>query len=195
MGNADDRVDYQLYATATGRPVALQELGQFIAGYDVVIFGEYHGQPVLHRLELELLRQAYLSHSNFAVSLEMFERDAQKPLDDYLLGRGDEATFLSQSRPWKTYQRDYRPLVEFARRRGLKVIAANIPRPAAAQYDKEGNLEAVEMPWRPYLPRVHSVPDGEYRRRFTEYLTSMDAGSGMSLSPARRLLPGPVPEG
>lgn len=177
--------DYQLYVTATGRPVAAQELGQLIAGYDVVIFGEYHGQSVLHRLELELLRQAYRSHSNVAVSLEMIERDAQDVLDDYLAGRSDEARFLDRSRPWKTYSRDYRPLVEFARHRGLKVIAANIPRPAAAQYAKEGNFEAIEMPWQPYLPEKHWVLDGEYRRRFVEYMTSMDSGNGTSLSPAR----------
>jgi hypothetical protein len=72
-------------------------------------------------------------------ALEMFERDAQPALDDYLAGRIDEATFLAASRPWRNYATSYRPLVEAARRAGAPVVASNVPRPLRQRIDSEGD--------------------------------------------------------
>ena len=60
--------------------------------------------------------------------MEMFERDAQIVLDEYLNDLITEKKFLDDSRPWENYKTDYRPLVEFARVNKLNVIAANAPR-------------------------------------------------------------------
>ena len=62
----------------------------------------------------------------------MFERDVQDILDAYLKGKISEKKFLKQARPWPNYLEDYRPLIEFAKKKGMPVIAANLPRRAAA---------------------------------------------------------------
>jgi len=164
--DASGKGGYRIYDTASGQPVSLKKLGESIGAYDVMVFGEYHDNQVLHRLEEEVLIEVYTQHPNLAVSLEMFERDAQQTLNAYLAGRLNEAVFLEQSRPWKNYGSDYHPLVEFAKEKGLRVLAANIPRSMAAYYARQGTLGGIDGAMRHYLPAVHRAPDGEYRQRF-----------------------------
>ena len=53
----------------------------------VVFFGEQHDDPETHRAEAELLEAIARSGRPVVLSLEMFERDVQGVLDDYLAGR------------------------------------------------------------------------------------------------------------
>lgn len=184
---AGSKADYRIYDTETGKCLSFDKLTKASKGYDVVVFGEYHDNPVLHRLEKELLTAVYEQYPNVAVSLEMFERDSQQILNAYLAGRVSEAVFLEQSRPWKNYGSDYRPLVEFAKAEGLPVIAANIPRSVAAHYARKGTLEAVEETMRQYLPRIHRAPDGEYRQRFLAQMQAMsNKHSAMPVTESQR---------
>ncbi len=174
---------YHVYETASGSRLTVEGISQKIKDYDVVVFGEYHDNPVLHCLEKELLTAVYEQYPNVAVSLEMFERDTQQILNAYLAGRVSEEAFLEQSRPWPNYRSDYRPFVEFAKTEELPVLAANIPRAIAAQYARSGMLAAVEETLRQYLPRIHSTPDGEYRQRFFGQMQAMsDKHSAMPVT-------------
>ncbi len=168
-------VVYQCYETVSGKAVSVEDVSQLVREYNVVIFGEYHDNQALHRLEEELLQTVYVQHPMLAVSLEMFERDVQQLLNDYLASDITETTFLAQSRPWPNYQRDYRPLVEFAKKKGLQVLAANIPRRMASDYAKQGSLEGVDETMQQYLPAVHRTPDSEYKRRFFAQMQSVKA--------------------
>src|SRR5262245_63222008 len=76
---------------------------------DVVFVGEQHDDPATHRLERAILEGLARRRSNILVALEMFERDVQPSLDDYLAGRMSEEEFLNSSRPWPRYAIDYRP--------------------------------------------------------------------------------------
>ena len=97
---------------------------------DVVFLGETHTDRLTHDAELELFARLAAARDGACVlALEMFERDVQPLLDDYLGGRIDEAQFLLQSRPWGNYKSDYRGLIEHARAHGLPVVASNFPAP------------------------------------------------------------------
>ena len=63
-----------------------------------------------------------------ALSLEMFERDVQHILDEYLQDLITESQFKSSARPWEHYDADYRAMVEMAKAVGVPVLAANAPR-------------------------------------------------------------------
>src|SRR6185295_4257295 len=54
---------------------------------NVVFFGEQHDDPETHRAEAELLDAIGRSGRPVVLSLEMFERDVQGVLDDYLAGK------------------------------------------------------------------------------------------------------------
>jgi uncharacterized iron-regulated protein len=110
---------------------------------DVVLVGEQHDDPNTHRLELAMLEGLARRGVPVIVSLEMFERDVQPVLDRYLSGEIPETQFLAESRPWPRYATDYRALIEFARARKLRVVAANVPRRLASEVSRKG-LDAVD---------------------------------------------------
>jgi hypothetical protein len=89
-----------------------------------------------------------------ALSLEMFERDVQTVVDEYLGGLISERHFLLSSRPWNNYATDYRPLVEYAREHRLPVIASNAPARYVSRVNAEGaaSLSALSKEARAWLP-------------------------------------------
>jgi uncharacterized iron-regulated protein len=132
---------------------------------DVLFVGETHDNPVAHLLEAELLRRADEAYGPssprrraVALSLEMFERDVQTVLDEYLAGLITERHFLLSSRPWRNYETDYKPLVEYARTRHLPVIAANAPARYVSRVSSQGPDSLKSLPqvavksWLPPLP-------------------------------------------
>ena len=118
--------------TATGRSLSVSELAHEVKGADVIFFGEFHDNAAIHELEEALFEALYDKKGrNLALSMEMAEQDVQPVLDAYLKGEVEEDTYLAQSRPWPNYKEAYGPVVEFAKKHELSVVAASIPRPAA----------------------------------------------------------------
>lgn len=123
-------VDFAVYAS-DGTPSSLDALVAAFADHDAVLVGERHDDPVTHRVQALLLDRAvddYSTSREVVLSLEMFERDVQYVLDEYLDGLITESHFTGSARPWDNYVPDYRPMVELAREEGLAVVAANAPR-------------------------------------------------------------------
>ncbi len=154
--------------TGNNKLVNTEQMAEALVGYDAVFFGEYHDQPVLHEVELELLQALYTKHGDrLVLSMEMFEADNQDILDDYLAGKVSEDNFLANSRPWPNYQSDYRGLIEFAKEHKIPVIAANIPRFMA----KEGTIANIGWDYKKYLPKYTTAPEGAYRDKFFGYMS------------------------
>ena len=155
--------DYAIFDTATGLTVSINELADALAEFDVVFIGEQHTNKVGHRLEIETTEALFERRGKLILSLEMFERDVQESMNAYLAGEIDEEEFRSVSRPWPNYEYGYRPGIELAKREGLQVLAANIPRPLASRVVREGltNVLAAD-----HAPRIVMTPAGEYRDRF-----------------------------
>ena len=164
---------YKIIHTRTGKELTLVQLADELAMRDVVFFGELHDNVVGHQVYAELAKLMVDRRSDTVISLEMFERDVQGVVNDYLRGKLDEPAFLKQSRPWKDYARDYRPLIELAKAKKLDVIAGNIPRPVAARVaSKEGSTS-------PFLPRKVSAPNDRYRELFEEVMKGHPGADGM----------------
>lgn len=164
--------EFRLVETRSGRELSPGQLAAELAARDVVYFGELHDNVVGHRVYSQLAGLIADRHPDVVIAMEMFERDVQGVVDDYLRGRIDEPTFLKHSRPWKEYARDYRPLIELARARKLDVIAGNLPRPVAAKVaSKEGTTS-------PYLPRSTTAPQDRYWDFFTETMKGHAGADG-----------------
>jgi uncharacterized iron-regulated protein len=104
----------------------------------------------------------------------MFERDVQDVLEAYLKGKITEKKFLKQARPWPNYPKDYRPLIEFAKKKGMPVIAANIPRRAAAAVAMANKVSPDVMGEdRRYLPKTLHLKSKEYYKRFASSMEEM----------------------
>ena len=192
-----------------GEPAGLEEIVRAAASADVVFIGEEHGNPVGHHLELELLKRLHAACSaqdagrprrDLVLAMEMFERDIQGVVDEYLADLITERHFLRASRPWPAYRRDYRPLIEYAKARGIPVKAANAPGRHVNRVARLGraSLEALPPASRAWLPPLpYGRPSEEYREKFKAFWEAVPAegpghGPG-SDSPADKPAPAPIP--
>ncbi|NAW50581.1 iron-regulated protein [Elizabethkingia argentiflava] len=148
---------YQFY-NKKGKPIKSEKMIKQLANYQVVLFGELHNNAIVHWLQLKLT-QALYKKNNKQITLggEMFERDNQYQLDQYLAGRFPSSALGDSVRLWPNYTTDYKPLLDFAKNHQLKFIATNIPRKYASQVAKKGldyleNLSVEEKAYMVKLP-------------------------------------------
>jgi uncharacterized iron-regulated protein len=148
--------------------------------YDVVFFGELHDSTVLHKLEIDLLKRLYNRENKLVISMEMFERDVQDVVDNYLADRITVDEFLENSRPWPNYSSDYKPLIDFAKEKKLQLVAANIPRRYAKIVNMQGwvGIENLPKSERKYVSSEMKVLDNEYKKRFFATMKSNMAMGG-----------------
>jgi len=158
---------------------------------DAVFLGEQHDDAVGHAIEAELFRRAVATYSpqrRVALSMEMFERDVQAVVNEYLAGLITEQHFLSSSRPWGNYKTDYRPLLELAKEKHLDVIAANAPRRYVNMVSRGGRdavnvLSKEAKAWLAPLP--YPEPSKTYSDKFNA-LMSGNAGDPAAMNPNAR---------
>lgn len=139
---------------------------------DVVFVGEQHDDPNTHRLELAILEGLVTRHQPLVIAMEMFERDVQGILDDYLAGRIDEQQLLATARPWPRYVSDYRPIIEFAKAHQIPVIASDVPRPIAADVAKNGMsvIDALGARRSQAAQSPQCTTSGDYYERFMQLM-------------------------
>ena len=138
---AIDKPAYVLY-NAKGKKVAYEKMLKDLRGQDIVLIGELHNNPISHWLELEIT-QALAEQRQLVLGAEMFERDNQLALTNYLQGKITAKGLDSSARLWKNYKTDYAPLVNFAKEKNLPFIATNVPRKYASQVSRSG-FESLE---------------------------------------------------
>lgn len=164
--------DVTILNTQNDKVITAQQMVDSFSPYDVIFFGEFHDQDVLHEVEVDVFEKLYAKYgSRLVLSLEMFEADNQQKLNDYLADKITEEEFVKTSRPWPRYKTDYKPLIEFAKLHKIPVIASNIPRFLASKLAKEGTLENIEPQYKEFLPLKTYAPEGAYKEKFTNYMT------------------------
>jgi uncharacterized iron-regulated protein len=142
-----------------------------VAKADVVFVGEQHDDANTHHLELAVLEGVARRRGGVVVGFEMFERDVQEPLDHFQMGHLTEEEFLKASRPWPSYGRDYKPLVDFAVRKEWPVFASNVPRTLATEVSKAGldSLKAKSGEQAKWFAKDLRCPvGGDYFKRFAD---------------------------
>jgi len=173
---------HRVYDSHHKRYSDFETLAAEAAKSDVVFLGEQHDDPATHRMELALLEEVARRRKNVVLSLEMFERDVQPILNQYLAGAISEDAFLKASRPWPAYQTDYRPLIEFARAHGWPVVAANVPRPMVGMSGVAGKglasiLDRTDST-RAWAAAEFQCPKDDYFKRFTVSMGTHPMGNG-----------------
>lgn len=153
--------------TLAGKEITLQELARRLALADMVFLGETHLDRTTHRLQHWLYDELLARRKGRVVlAMEMFERDVQSVVDDYLADRIDRAAFLEKSRPWSNYRSDYEPMVVAAKRAKAPVIAANFPRWLARKIRDRESLEAISEEERRWVPTELFPNSAAYWNRF-----------------------------
>jgi uncharacterized iron-regulated protein len=166
--------DYQL-RSPQNQLITMQDFIQDIKDADVVLVGEWHTHTGIHRFQTELLRAMFLQNPELALSMEMFSRDSQTVVDQYLAGEIGEQALINQTSAWPNYESDYRPLVEFSKAAELDIIAANAPKDTVRCIGKAGIGYIDKLPdnKRTWLADTISTEDSAYK---THFLASMHHG-------------------
>ena len=148
-----DKPAYYFY-NSKGKKVKYEKVLKAALDADVVFFGESHNNPIAHWMELELTKDFFKAKGdNLILGAEMFERDNQLILNEYLTGKISGKNFKDEARLWPNYSTDYKPLVEFAKEHHLPFVATNIPRRYASVTYKKGfeGLNSLDAEAKSYI--------------------------------------------
>ena len=129
---------FQIYSDK-GKKVSYKKLINKAKSADIVLFGEYHDNPISHWLELELAKDL-LSKYDIVIGAEMLEADDQKLLDNFLKGDINLSNFDSIANLWSNFETDYLPIIKLAIENNIPVIATNIPRKYSRKVYREGGF-------------------------------------------------------
>lgn len=133
-----DKPAYKVYNTK-GHTVDYEDILKAAKKADIIFFGELHRNPIAHWLEYELTRDLYAEKgSQLVLGAEMFEVDNQLLINEYLSKMIRKKDFEAEAKLWPNYKTDYAPLVDFAREKGIRFAATNIPRRFAALVNSKG---------------------------------------------------------
>lgn len=165
--------DYKLYDSRLKKETTVDAIAAGIGSGEVLVFGEQHDDSMGHLMEKKVLEALYVKQgAEVMLAMEMFHRDVQYIVDEYLAGLISEKNFIKEARAWDSYKTDYRPAVEFAREKQLQVIAANAPSRYTNMVTRKGlaslNGLSKEVKERYIAPLPVDTVTGLYYDKFLE---------------------------
>ena len=134
----------------------LETVARAISLHRVIFLGEQHDRYEEHLAQLEIIRWLHENGHRIAIGMEMFQAPFQKVLDDYIAGKIDEITFLRRSeyfKRWGFNWRLYKPILDYARKKRIPVVAINVPAEITDKVAKKG-LNALSPEERAQLPEL-----------------------------------------
>ena len=170
-----DPIVIDLEKTAT-----LSTLMESLAQERVVYIGETHTAYEDHLLQLEILKGMQAQQGNLAIGLEWFQWPFQEHLDAYLAGEIPEAEMLDKTgyyERWRFDYRLYRPIVAYAREKGIPLIALNAPAELTSAISSADN-EALSGELHEMLPDSYDFSDTDYRRRLESFYSEHPDSGG-----------------
>lgn len=167
--------EYKLVESESGKEISLTKMSEELLNYDVIFFGELHDDSLLHHLQAELFQKLVNDNNNIVLSMEMFERDNQIELSNYINGKINYEEFSQQARLWPNHKTDYEPLLQIAKASSRDVIASNVPRRFASLLAKGGEdaLNSVEKAEHKLFANKLVVLDDRYKTEFYETMKGM----------------------
>lgn len=133
------------------------ELGERLAGAEIVLVGDYHSLAQSQRTALRLLRRLRRRGVAPALGLEMLPSRAQGAVDDFLAGRISSSALgelACAERLWDFPWRPVQALLDFARYHRLPVIALNrdVDEPERALPERDRHAAALLLAQRAREP-------------------------------------------
>jgi uncharacterized iron-regulated protein len=165
--------------TATGSVVSREQLLADLTGARVVYVGESHTNPSHHAIQLDIIQALAQTEPHLVIGMEMFDHTYQAVLDRWTAGELDETDFIEKTHWYANWRFDfglYRDILEYAKEKGLRIVALNVPFhiPARISVGGLGNLSDDD---RRHLPRTIDTTDADHRT-YVEEIFNMHAIRG-----------------
>nr|VFJ86179.1 MAG: Haem-binding uptake, Tiki superfamily, ChaN [Candidatus Kentron sp. LFY] len=95
----------------------------------VVFIGETHTRLTDHINQLAIIRGLFERGKELAIGMEFFQQPFQAHLDDFVAGNLDDVNLLARTEYYERWRYDYRlyqPILDFARKQEIPLIALNV---------------------------------------------------------------------
>ncbi|EID76644.1 ChaN family lipoprotein [Imtechella halotolerans] len=181
-----NKAPYQFY-NSKGKKTSYSKLLKNTKKVDIVLFGEFHDNSIVHWLQLEFTKDIAQKRA-LILGAEMIETDNQQALNQYLKGEITQKGLDTLARLWNNHKTDYKPLVDFAKNNRTPFIATNVPRRYASMVFREGfealnSLPSNEKKWIAPLP----IPYDSTLPGYVKMIEMMGGHGGENLPKAQAL--------
>lgn len=133
--------DGLIYDLENKRMIDEAGLIERLSGKRLIFIGEYHQHDELHRRQLKIISGLFERNKKLAIGLEVFDRSRQTLLDDWTAGKLTEEEFhkmvLGEILNFATFS-VYYPILDWARKNKVTLIALNAPRSVTGKIAKSG---------------------------------------------------------
>jgi uncharacterized iron-regulated protein len=139
---------------ANGQMISEEALIDALLGARAIYVGEKHHSPHDHSVQLRIVHAIHQKDPSLAIGLEMVKRPFQPALDRFLKGETDEETFLSEVEwedRWGYPFFLYRPILRYAKEKGIPVYALNAKDEITRKVAREG-IDALDETERASIP-------------------------------------------
>jgi uncharacterized iron-regulated protein len=146
---------------------SLDWLIERIADRKVIFVGESHDRYEDHLNQLAVIEGLHAQGRPLAIGMEFFQQPYQDGIDAYIAGEIGEAEFLRRTEyfdRWRFDYRLYRPILRFAREKGIPVIALNLEAELTRRVGEVG-IEGLTEEERARIPVEIDRGDPTYRER------------------------------
>ena len=157
----------------------LEQVMDRIAEKPVIFIGERHGNYEDHKVELDVIVGLDKRGKKFAIGMEMFQRPFQKAINDYISGTVSEKEFLKKSqyfRRWGFNYNLYREIIEFAKAKGIRIVALNLKGEIIKKVAL-GGLAALSPEEKKEIPQDMNMADYAYSDRLKKIYGSHPPGA------------------
>jgi uncharacterized iron-regulated protein len=147
---------HSLVDAASGKSIEPEVFFAILRTKTVVYVGERHDDPGDHGVQYAILRQLHRDEASLAIGMEMFQTPFQEPLTKWSAGLIDESVLRRETEYDERWGFDfsmYRPILEYARNRGIEVVALNTPHEVAYAVAKDG-LDSLSAEQASALPEL-----------------------------------------
>jgi len=148
----------------TSRGTDFEAMVEELAEADIVYVGEDHRDADHHLVQLRIIEQLQTRGRLHGIGMEMFQRRFQPVLNDYVQARITEDELLERTDWKKGWGYDYalyRPILEFARRYRIPVIALNVDS-EIRKIVRESGMDGLSDEQRRSLPALY-LDDRQHR--------------------------------
>lgn len=107
----------------------------------IIYVGESHNNFVHHLNQLKIIKALHKSGKKVAIAMEMFQMPFQEELNDYIQGKTSLNEFLKRSEYFKRWKFDYnlyKPIIDYAKKYQLPIVAINTDRSITKHVSKKG---------------------------------------------------------
>jgi uncharacterized iron-regulated protein len=148
-----------------------KDFEKLIKEADIIYIPEEHTSESDHHFQLMIIKHMYAEGYKLVIGMEMFQQSFQRYLDDYIDGKISEEEMIEKSQYRKRWGYEpslYSPIWKFAKEKGIRLYALNIPSELLEEVKRYG-VQKIENP---IIPKPLIQQKEEEKEHLLEVLKS-----------------------